>query len=272
MDVGNGDRRGQGSRGLLELDEPAAVSIERAQGSAPFVLTCDHAGRTIPRTLGDLGLPEAERARHIGWDIGALGVAREISRRLDAPLVAQCYSRLVIDCNRPPASEELIPLRSEATEIPGNRLLDRAAREARIDAIYVPYHAAIEALLDARAAAGRATIYVAVHSFTPAYLGTPRPWQVGVLYGSDRRLATVLLALLAADRALIVGDNEPYRIDGKDYGIPEHAIRRGLQNVLFEVRQDLITSADGQKAWGRRLAELLVAAYAKLAVDQGSGH
>jgi len=257
--------------GLLEPDEPAAVSIERAEGSAPFVLTCDHAGLAIPRALGDLGLSEAERARHIGWDIGALGVAREMSRQLDAPLVAQRYSRLVIDCNRPPASEELIPLRSEATDIPGNRDLDRAAREARVDAIYGPYHTAIRALLDARAAAGRETIYVAVHSFTPAYLGAPRPWQVGVLYGPDRRLATVLLALLAADRALVVGDNEPYRIDGKDHGIPEHALKRGLANVLFEVRQDLIAAADGQKAWGGRLAELLVAAYAGHAADHSPG-
>jgi len=257
--------------GLLAPDEPAAVLVERAQGSAPFVLTCDHAGLAIPRALGDLGVPDAERARHIGWDIGALGVAREMSRQLDAPLVAQRYSRLVIDCNRPPASEELIALRSEATDIPGNRDLDATARQARIDAIYDPFHAAIESLLDSRAAAGRETLYVAVHSFTPIYLGTPRPWQLGVLYGSDRRLAEVLLAQLASDRALVVGDNEPYRIDGKDHGIPEHALRRGFANVLFEVRQDLIAAVDGQKAWGRRLAELLAAAHARFAADRGAG-
>lgn len=250
---------------LLAPDEPPAVTLERPQAGSPFVFTCDHAGRRIPRALGSLGLPEAELERHIAWDIGALGVARGLAERLDGVLVAQHYSRLVIDCNRPLDSTELITTRSEATDIPGNRNLAPSARAARIATFYAPYHAAISTLLDARAGTGRDSVFVAVHSFTPVYLGRARPWQVGVLYGTDSRLAQAVLAALRAERELTVGDNQPYRIDDKDQGIPQHALARGLPNVLFEIRQDLIASAVAQAAWSARLATVLTAACAALA-------
>ena len=242
---------------LLAADELPAVLVERPDGRSAFFLTCDHAGHALPRALGDLGLPEAERLRHIGWDIGALAVARDLAARLDATLVAQRYSRLVIDCNRPPTSPDLIPAHSEAIDVPGNHGLSAAARAARLATFHTPYHDRIRALLDARIAAGRGTVYVAVHSFTPVYLGRARPWQIGVLAGADRRLADILLTLLSEDDALTVGDNEPYRIDGKDFGIPEHALTRGLPNVLLELRRDLIGHATGQRTWAARLAEAL---------------
>lgn len=243
---------------LLAADEPRPVIHERAQAASPFFLTCDHAGHLLPRSLGDLGLSAPDRQRHIAWDIGALGVTRELSRLLDAELVAQCYSRLVIDCNRPRDSAELCAERSEATEVPGNRALGAAEREARLREIYTPYHDTIRARLDARAAEGRDTIYVAVHSFTPVYLGRARAWQIGVLSADgDRRLATPVLDFLRTHGDFCVGDNEPYRIDDKDQGIPAHALARGLLNVLFEVRQDLITQDSAQRAWGQRLAACL---------------
>ena len=245
---------------LLQPDEPAPVLLERAGARSPFVITCDHAGQLLPRSLGDLGVSAAERARHIGWDIGALGLARELAERLDGVLVAQRYSRLVIDCNRPAASPDLICVRSEATPIPGNCAVDAVSRAARIDAIYRPYHATLRALLDGRAAAARTTIYIAVHSFTPIYAGVARPWQVGVLYGPDTRLATPLLATLLAAGDVTVGDNQPYRIDDHDHSIPEHALARGLPHVLLEIRQDLLTTAAMQAAWGERLASDLARA------------
>jgi predicted N-formylglutamate amidohydrolase len=249
---------------LLGRDEPPPVTVERRHAQSPYVLTCDHAGLAIPQVLGDLGLPTAERKRHIAWDIGALGVARELSTRLEAPLLWQNYSRLVIDCNRPPDSTDLIVTRSEATDILVNRDLDEVARAARVAAIYTPYHEAIAGLLDERAAAAIPTVFVAVHSFTPVYHGEARPWQLGVLYGRDDRLARALLDCLAGDGDLCVGDNQPYRIDGKDHTLPAHAFTRGLVNVLFEIRQDLIASPSDQVAWGRRLESLLTRALAQL--------
>lgn len=245
---------------LLGADEPPAVTVEREAAVSPFVFTCDHAGRRLPRALGDLGLPAAELERHIAWDIGALGVARGLAERLDGVLVAQHYSRLVIDCNRPLASPDLVTAMSEATPIPGNAALTPAQRAERIATFWTPYHDTLRALLDRRAAAGRPTVFVSVHSFTPVYLGRARPWQVGVLYGRDARLGRALLAVLGAQDGLVVGDNEPYRIDDKDQGIPVHALARGLPNVLFEVRQDLIADATGQAHWAAVLAEALARA------------
>ena len=249
---------------LLFADEPSPVIHERPDAASPFFITCDHAGNRLPRGVGDLGVSARERERHIAWDIGALGVAQSLADMLDGELVAQRYSRLVIDCNRPPDSDELCTTRSEATDVPGNVGLDDAARAARVAAIYAPYHDTIRARLDARAAAGRAPLYIAVHSFTPVYLGRARPWQIGVLSADDRRLAAPVLEFLHSHGDFCVGDNEPYRIDAKDQGIPAHALARGLPNVLFEIRQDLIAQRGGQQAWAQRLAATLKHARAVL--------
>lgn len=245
-------------RPLLAPDEPPPYSIENAHGASPFFLTCDHAGRRIPRALGDLGLDESELQRHIAWDIGAAGVMSHLAARLDAFAIAQTYSRLVVDCNRPLDSSTLIAPRSERTDVPGNESLSTAQREQRIDAVFRPYHARIEAELDARRAANKPTILVTVHSFTPVYLDVARPWQVGILYHRDARLAQALLRLIRGEGEWVVGDNEPYSVsDTSDYAIPVYGTQRGLANVELEIRQDLIADADGQAAWAARVAEWL---------------
>ena len=247
---------------LLDPDEPAPVLLENEAGSSVFFLTCDHAGRAFPRRLGSLGLPEQETRRHIAWDIGIGAVGRELSRRLDAAVILQTYSRLVIDCNRDPNVPSSIPEISELTEIPGNRGLGEAARSARADAIFHPYHNAIASALDRRAAAGRTSALAALHSFTPVFKGVSRPWHVAVLFNRDPRLAHALAELLRAEGGLIVGENEPYRVtDLTDYTVPVHGERRGLPHVEIEIRQDLITELAGQMEWAQRLARLLPAAY-----------
>jgi predicted N-formylglutamate amidohydrolase len=249
--------------GLLEPDEPNPVTLENESGDSVFFLTCEHAGRAFPRRLGRLGLPEAETLRHIAWDIGIGAVGRQLSLLLNAAVILQTYSRLVIDCNRDPKVPSSIPEISEATEIPGNRSLDEAERAARVDAIFRPYHDAIAAALDRRAAADRASVLVALHSFTPVFKGVSRPWHVAVLFNRDPRLAHALAELLRADGSLMVGENEPYRVsDLTDYTVPVHGERRGLPHVEIEIRQDLITKPAGQREWAERLARLLPAAYA----------
>ena len=250
---------------LLEPDEPDPVTLENESGDSVFFLTCEHAGRVFPRKLGRLGLPEAETLRHIAWDIGIGAVGRELSRLLNAAVILQTYSRLVIDCNRDPKVPSSIPEISETTEIPGNRSLDEAERAVRVDAIFRPYHNAIAAALDRRAAAGRASVLVALHSFTPVFKGIPRPWHVAVLFNRDPRLAHALAELLRAESGLMVGENEPYRVsDLTDYTVPVHGERRGLPHVEIEIRQDLITDPAGQREWAGRLARLLPAAYAEI--------
>jgi predicted N-formylglutamate amidohydrolase len=246
---------------LLDPDEPPAATVVNPAGASPFFLACDHAGRVIPRRLGTLGLAEAELSRHMAWDIGIAGVGRALSPLLDAPLLLQTYSRLVVDCNRDPAVASSIPEISETTGIPGNRGLPAAERQARLLAIFTPYHAALQDVLDRRAAAGRETVLVALHSFTPVFKGLARPWHVGVLFNRDPRLAHPLLRLLRRESGLVVGENQPYSVsDATDYTVPVHGERRGLMHVEIEIRQDLIAAPEGQADWAARLARLLPAA------------
>jgi predicted N-formylglutamate amidohydrolase len=246
---------------MLENDEPPPVRVLRENGASDLFFTADHAGRAIPRSLGSLGLPESELARHIGWDIGIAGVTQSLSEALDATAVLQTYSRLVIDCNRDPSVPSSIPEISEQTEVPGNRKLSPEQRAARRQAIFDPYHERIRSLLDARQAGGRRTVYIAMHSFTPVFKGESRAMQVGVLYNRDARLAHVMLELLRAEGDLVVGDNAPYAVsDVTDYGVPIHAEKRGLPHVEIEIRQDLIAEEAGQAAWAARFRRLLIRA------------
>jgi predicted N-formylglutamate amidohydrolase len=255
---------------LLDPDEPAPVAIHVPDGRSPYFLTCDHGGRLLPRRLGDLGIPAFELERHIGWDIGAAGLTRQLAQRLDATAIRQVYSRLVCDCNRPPEAPDFATRLSENTHIPGNRDLTPAEAALRREEIWRPYQEAIERLLDDRKAAGRPTLLVAMHSFTPVYKGKARPWHVGLLYNRDRRLADAIRPLLQsaavpadsghaeAGRPLVVGDNEPYRLsDETDYTVPVHGEKRGLVSLEIEVRQDLITTPQGQAAWAAFFDRLL---------------
>ena len=240
-----------------EVAEVPPVIEQNPTGSSPFLLTCDHYGRVIPPSLHDLGLPESELKRHIAWDIGIAGVAEQMAEGMDAQLIAQRYSRLVIDCNRPPGVPSSIPVLSEATEIPGNVGLAAEQAQARHDLIFAPYHRRIKQAIDARQSAGQPTVLVALHSFTPVYAGVSRPWHIGTLYQHDKTLPPLLLAALRAEGDLVVGDNEPYAVsDQTDYAIPVHGEARGLVNTGIEIRQDLIADAAGQAQWAERLARI----------------
>jgi predicted N-formylglutamate amidohydrolase len=257
---------GPSAAALLSPDEPSPVSVERSHGQSPFLLACDHAGRRLPATLGRLGLAEGELARHIAWDIGIAATSRILAAALDASLIEQRYSRLVIDCNRPPDAPSSIPQVSETTTVPGNLELSEAERQARFTEIFRPYHDRITAEIDRRLAEGQPTVLVAMHSFTPVYKGEARPWNVGMLYGRDGRLAKSLCELLVRERRFTVGDNEPYAVsDQSDYTIPVHGERRSLIHVGIEIRQDLITEPAGQAEWADILARLLPDALAAVA-------
>jgi predicted N-formylglutamate amidohydrolase len=242
---------------LLGLTDVPPVREYTAEGRSPFLLTCDHYGRLIPGVLGDLGLPESDLVRHIAWDIGIAGVAEMLSKQLDAHLIVQRYSRLVIDCNRPPHAASSIPLISEATTVPGNEGIAREAAELRRAQIFDPYHQRIDEIIDQRRQRGMPTILVSLHSFTPVYAGIARPWHIGTLYQRDKVLPPLLLQLLRAEPDLVAGDNEPYAVsDETDYTIPVHAEARGLMNTGIEIRHDLISDQAGEKAWADRLARI----------------
>ena len=242
----------------LSPDDPQPVIAHNAGAPAALLLICDHAGRRIPERLGDLGLAPSDLDRHIAWDIGAAGLARRLADLLDAELLMQVYSRLVADCNRSPDTDGIAPEVSDGTPIPGNRALPSDALSERIAAIHAPYHAAIAAALDRRGSSR--TLLVSVHSFTPVMDGFERPWQVGVLHSHDSPASDRALGALARGEGLVVGDNQPYAMDGIDYTIPRHAKARGLDYLELEVRQDLIEAPDGQEHWAGVLAPIIKAA------------
>lgn len=248
---------------ILQRDEPTPFAVENADGASPLVLLCDHAGRRVPRAI-DLGVSPADMNRHIAWDIGAEGVARRLSASLDASLVLQPYSRLVIDCNRDPARADACPEVSDGTLIPANIGLAAQAKQARIDGVHEPYHARIAALLDAREAAGRPTRLVLVHSFTPVMAGFRRPWRYGVLHTGQPFALAVLAALREQPELGEIGDNAPYAMDEQDYTAFRHGRDRGIDFAELEIRQDLIADAAGQAEVADLLAGVLARVEARL--------
>jgi predicted N-formylglutamate amidohydrolase len=247
---------------------PEEAQDDSAGASAPFVriagdpaagliLLCDHASNRVPEEFGDLGLPRAELSRHIAYDPGAAAVTRRLAQKIDAPAVMSTFSRLVIDPNRGEDDPTLVMRLSDGALVPGNVHADDREKCRRIARFHQPYHAAIAAEIDDRLAAGIVPALISVHSFTPVWRGRARPWHIGILWDCDRRLASPLIAALAADRALNVGDNEPYT--GALHGdtLYRHGTRRGLAHALIELRQDLIADDDGADAWAARLAAIL---------------
>ena len=227
-----------------------------AERPSRWLVTCDHATNRVPDWVagGDLGIAPADMARHIAYDVGALGLAQALAARLDAPLIASDFSRLVIEPNRGEDDPTRVMQLYDGTIIPANRGVGDAEVEHRMARLYRPYHGALADLAGRR----NDTVICAIHSFTPCLRGrAPRPWQVGVLYSHrDERLAHGLIAALAGE-GLCVGDNEPYagHLDGDS--IDRHALTPGRPNVLIELRNDLIAGQDGQIAWADRLAPVL---------------
>lgn len=241
-------------------DWPAAVEILNRDGKSPFLLICEHASNHVPAEYAQLGLDEKELSRHIAWDIGAADVTRALSNRLDAAAFLGGYSRLLIDLNRPLHVADSIPLHSEATDIPGNRSLSDAERERRARLMFHPFQDGLRAHIDRRAADGRRNILIAVHSFTPVYLGQPRSWHAGVLFDKAETLGQALIAQLSRDPLLNVGANVPYSVSAEaDYALVVHGDLLGNPAVLIEIRNDLIDDPAGVDEWTDRLAQALSA-------------
>lgn len=241
----------------------APVEVRNESGDGPFLLVCEHASNFIPPEYDALGLDAAALRSHIAWDPGALAVADELTRLLDAPLVAGGISRLVYDCNRPPEAPSAMPEESEIYRIPGNAGLTPEARMARAAAVYFPFRDTLARTIDSH---GAPPAIVTIHSFTPVYRGAPRAVEVGILHDDDSRLADAMLAAAAGDGGgLVVRRNEPYGPqDGVTHTLREHALPRGLANVMIEVRNDLIATDADARAMAARLAGWLKAGKAAL--------
>ena len=225
------------------------------RGSASLLFLCDHASGALPPAYGDLGLETALFATHIARDIGAAAVTSAWAAHFEASAVLAAWSRLLIDLNRGEDDPTLVMKLSDGSTIPGNRNVDAAGVERRIAQFHAPYHAAIAGEI---ARLGRPAL-VSVHSFTPVWKGAARPWEIGILWDRDDRLAAPLMRVLRA-AGFTVGDNEPYSGALENDTLNRHGTRNGLPHVLIEIRQDLIGDDGAANAFAARLAPLLATA------------
>lgn len=239
--------------------------VENAGGSSPFVLVCEHASPRIPPELNDLGLSQEALCSHIGWDPGAYDTAKHLSSVLDVPLVSSTISRLVYDCNRPPRSDSAMPSVSETTVVPGNTDLSAEEKAGRVDQYYRPFEAAVARTLDEHRTG---PILVTIHSFTPVFLGQTREVEIGFLHDSDGRLADALLDV--ADW-YDVQRNAPYGpSDGVTHTLIRHGVRRGILNVMVEIRNDLLSSPQDCVDMADRLAGWLTPAVVQCAGQEAA--
>ena len=247
---------------LLGPTDTAPFRFINKAGRSSFLLLGDHAGNAVPAKLAGLGLDQAELSRHIAIDIGVSALGARLAELLDACFVEQRYSRLVVDCNRHAGADDIMTASSDGTAVTANRDLTQADRLARLDEIYEPYHRAIAGVLATREQAGRETVLVALHSFTPSMAGVARPWDIGVLHERGHvGFALALLDALQARPGLCIGDNEPYRMDDTDYTVPRHA-GTALPYVELEVSQGRLANDAGVVAMADVLAATMVEALA----------
>ena len=234
-----------------------AYAVVNEGGDHSVVLVCDHASNVLPPEYGTLGLDAGELTRHIGWDIGAGEVTRALAGELNAPAVLAGFSRLLIDPNRGADDPTLVVKLSDGAIVPGNRHADVAEIEKRIARYHEPYHQAIAARIAKARAQEKIPVIVSIHSFTPVFRGQARPWQIGILWDKDARVAKPLIARLRAEIGLMVGDNQPYTGELENDCMSRHATRNGLPHALIEIRQDLIETKDGARHWAALIARAL---------------
>ncbi len=253
---------------LAQANNPSqdeVVEVINSSGRGEFLLVCEHASRFIPSRFDNLGLEQDVLESHVAWDPGALGVAEEISSRLDAPLVAQRVSRLVYDCNRPPESESAMPVKSEIFDVPGNVDLSPSQRQARVDQYYLPFQHTLSAQIDSHTTRVQPPVLITIHSFTPTYHGIARNLDIGILHDSDSRFADELLISLGSEDQFVTARNQPYGpADGVTHTLVQHGLSRGLLNVMIEIRNDIINTPESQRKMGELLARHLSGVLEKL--------
>ncbi len=238
----------------------AAFTLIPATMATPILLVCDHASNAVPPAHGSLGLAAGLFDTHIAYDIGAAEVTHVLASDWGCAALLGSWSRLLIDLNRGADDPTLVMKISDGSLIPGNRHADAKEVASRIARFHAPYHAAISAELKRL----KNPVIISIHSFTPAWKGKPRPWQLGVLYGRDDRLALPLMRVFE-QAGFVVGDNEPYHGALEGDTLDTHGTKLSHANVLVEIRQDLVADAAMARGFAARLKPLLDAALADMA-------
>jgi predicted N-formylglutamate amidohydrolase len=245
------------------MSEPPFERQPPSRTDSRLLFVCDHASNALPPAYGTLGLDPALFATHIASDIGAAEVTRTLAAEFGATAILARWSRLLIDLNRGADDPTLVMKVSDGSIIPGNAHLDVAEIAHRIAAFFTPYHAAIAQEIATMRAESIIPVVISMHSFTPVWKGRQRPWEVGILWDRDARLARPMIDRLA-NAGFVVGDNEPYSGELENDCLYRHGTMLGLPHVLIEVRQDLIADAHAARAFAARLKPVIESALAEM--------
>lgn len=228
--------------------------------AGPFVFTCEHASNRLP--WHDEVSPSDRRLLddHWGWDIGAADVTRALVEHFGAQGVLARFSRLLVDANRRLDSDTLVLKAAGDVVVDLNRGVDDDERKRRVRTLYQPYHDAVDHVIAARAALELPFHLVAVHSFTPSYLGRKRPMEIGVLYDTYEEEAFAVHGALAAE-GFETALNAPYSGKGPEGLIfsaqhhgEKHEGETPLKYIEFEIRQDLIDTDAKAREVAARMA------------------
>ncbi len=263
---------GRRNDGLLAADEPGPFRVINPLSELPILLVCDHASCRFPKALGDMGLDPFARRCHLAVDIGAGDLTVQVAERLAVTAVVHNYSRLVVDCNRQLMDPSAFLEYGDGILVTGNRNLHREEKECRANALYWPYHRAIDEQVKRLTACGAPPLFVAIHSFTPVLNGESRGWQIGVLWDKDERTKQLFIDGFRA-AGYYVGDNEPY--SGKapqDFTIDSHAEGADLPHVGLEIRQDLLGNPDGVRQIAGILEKIIASVPARIGLADTSAN
>lgn len=227
-----------------------ADAVEEVAGDGPVVLTCEHASVRLPSPWRWHPADRWVVGTHWSWDPGAAWLTRGLASRLGARAVLSQYTRLLVDPNRELDSVTLVRRMAEGRLLRLNSRMTRGELGRRLEQLYHPFHAAVDAAMVGSPAA---SALVSVHSFTPVFNGVRREVEIGVLYDRDEALALALHGFLR-ERGWDARLNEPYSgAHGQMYSAHSHAVEHGRRAVELEVRQDL---AAGREARERVLDDL----------------
>ena len=220
--------------------------------SDQLLISCEHGGNRIPpRYRAAFAKAARALASHAGYDPGALELAREFARRLDAPLVYSTTSRLLIELNSSLWHPRCFSRYAQR--------LPNILRSELVERYYLPYRDEVKQRVAQGLRRAKRVVHVSCHTFTPRLAGVGRHADIGLLFDPARAAEAHLCALWAAASAragLHVRRNYPYKgtADGLTTDLRASFGPRYL-GIEIEVNQRF---PKGEAERWRRLRRLLV--------------
>jgi predicted N-formylglutamate amidohydrolase len=156
------------------------MTKSRGQRHWTVLITCEHAGHKVPSSfLKHMSKNQRKDLdTHLGWDAGALALAKHTALMLNTKLLFTQISRLLVDCNRSVHHPRCLG--------PAFRDLASENKNFILAAFYWPHRNAIEKEILRSIQKDSSVLHLAMHSFTPVLNGEVRTAEAGLLYDPAR--------------------------------------------------------------------------------------